>query len=103
MDIAVVNAAASLTLEGDIVADARLALGAVAPTPLALNEAAQALVGRRLDDATIESASAAAAAAAQPISDMRGSEAHRRHLAGVLTGRVIRAAAARARGEEAGS
>ncbi|MEZ4501568.1 MAG: xanthine dehydrogenase family protein subunit M [Dehalococcoidia bacterium] len=103
MDIAVVNAAASITLEGDVVADARLALGAVAPTPLRLTEAAQALVGRRLDDATIEAASAAAAAAARPISDMRGTEAYRRHLAGVLTGRVMRAAAARARGEEAGS
>ena len=100
MDIAVVNAAVALTLEGDIVSEARLALGAVAPTPLALTEAAQQLVGRRLEDATIEAASRAAAAAAQPITDMRGSEEQRRHLAGVLTGRVIRRAAARARGEE---
>ncbi len=100
MDIAVVNAAANLTLDGDVVQDARLALGAAAPTPLLLTEAAQALVGRRLDDATVEAAADAAKAAANPITDMRGSIEQRRHLAGVLTARVIRKAAARARGEE---
>ena len=100
MDIAVVNAAACLALEGDVVTEARLALGAVAPTPLALDDAARALVGRRLDDAAIEEAQRAAAAAARPISDMRGTEDQRRHLSNVLTGRVIRKAAARARGEE---
>ena len=100
MDIAVVNAAAVIVLDGDVVQDARLALGAAAPTPLLLTDAAQALVGRRLDDAAIEAASLAASAAAQPITDMRGSIQQRKHLAGVLTARVIRKAAARARGEE---
>ncbi|MCK9487213.1 MAG: xanthine dehydrogenase family protein subunit M [Dehalococcoidia bacterium] len=99
MDIAVVNAAAVITLDGDVVQDARLALGAAAPTPLLLTDAAQALVGRRLDDVSIEAASAAASAAAQPITDMRGSIQQRKHLAGVLTARVVRAAAARARNE----
>ncbi|MFN8638092.1 MAG: xanthine dehydrogenase family protein subunit M [Dehalococcoidia bacterium] len=101
MDIAVVNAAAYLALEGDTVTDARLALGAVAPTPLALTDVAAGLVGHPLDDAAIDRASAAASAAARPISDMRGSEDQRRRLAGVLMGRVLRTAAARARGEEA--
>lgn len=101
MDIAVVNAAAHVALEGGVVTDARLALGAVAPTPLELTDVAAALVGRPLDDAAIEAASSGAAAAARPIADMRGTEAQRRHLAGVLTARVIRRAAARARGEEA--
>src|SRR5690606_26209829 len=100
MDIAVVNAAASLVLDGDVVQDARLARGACAPRPLRLTEAAQALTGRRLDDSTIEAAANAAREAARPISDMRGSVEQRRHLAGVLTARVIRTAAARARGEE---
>jgi carbon-monoxide dehydrogenase medium subunit len=100
MDIAVVNAAAYVRLEGDTVADVRLALGAVAPTPLALTEVAARLVGRRLDDAAIAEAAAGASAAARPISDMRGTEGQRRRLAGVLTGRVLRKAAARARGEE---
>ncbi len=100
MDIAVVNAAAYVALDGDVVAEARLALGAVAPTPLALTDVAAALVGRPLDEAAIENAATAAAAAARPISDMRGTEAQRRRLTGVLVGRVLRKAAARARGEE---
>lgn len=101
MDIAVVNAGAAITLDGDVVTDATLSLGAAAPTPLLLEAAAQALIGRRLDDDTIAAAGAAAKEAAQPISDMRGSIKQRKHLASVLTGRVIRKAAARARGEEA--
>jgi carbon-monoxide dehydrogenase medium subunit len=101
MDIAVVNAAACLTLDGDVVTEARLAIGAVAPTPLSLDSVAAALVGRRLDDAAVDDAARGASEAARPISDMRGTEAQRRHLAGVLTARVIRRAAARARGEEA--
>jgi carbon-monoxide dehydrogenase medium subunit len=101
MDIAVVNAAAYVELSGDVVQDARLAIGAVAPTPLALIDAARALIGRRLDEDTIKAASQAASEAARPISDMRGTEQQRRRLAGVLMGRVLRRAAARARGEEA--
>lgn len=100
MDIAVVNAGAYLVMDGDVVQDARIALGAAAPTPLLLEGAAQALIGRRLEDASIEAASAEASAAAQPITDMRGTIQQRKHLAGVLTARVIRKAAARAQGEE---
>lgn len=100
MDIAVVNASAYLVLDGDVVTEARLALGAAAPTPLTLTAAQEALIGRRLDDTTIDAAAKAASDAAQPISDMRGSVKQRKHLAGILTARVIRKAAARARGEE---
>jgi len=100
MDIAVVNAAAYVAMNGDVVEDARLAIGAVAPTPLALDAAASELIGRRLDDEAIDAAARAASEAARPISDMRGTEQQRRRLAGVLIGRVLRRAAARARGEE---
>ncbi|MGE3960775.1 MAG: xanthine dehydrogenase family protein subunit M [Dehalococcoidia bacterium] len=100
MDIAVTNAGVYLALDGDTVAEARVALGAVAPTPLLVQAATDALVGRPLTDETIEAAAAAAREAARPISDMRGSEQQRKHLAGVLTARMIRKAAARARGEE---
>jgi len=100
MDIAVVNAGAALTFEGDTVLTARIAIGAVAPTPLLVETAAAALIGKVLDDSTISSAGAAAKEAAQPIADMRGSIKQRKHLAQVLTERVIRRAAARARGEE---
>ncbi|HJN92120.1 MAG TPA: xanthine dehydrogenase family protein subunit M [Dehalococcoidia bacterium] len=101
MDIAVVNAAASLQLDGDTVTQARIAIGAVAPTPLFVAAAGEALVGKPLSDETIVAAAAAARDAATPIDDMRGSIVQRKHLTGVLTERVIRGAANRARGVEA--
>lgn len=100
MDIAVANAGVYLALEGDTVTDARIAIGAVAPTPLLVQEAADALVGRPLTDETIEAAAQAAKAAARPITDMRGTEEQRKHLAAVLVRRMLNTAAARARGEQ---
>ncbi len=98
MDIAVVNAATQLRLDGDVVSWASIAIGAVAPTPLLVTEAAEALIGKPLTDDTIAAAGAACRAAARPIADMRGTIKQRRHLAGVLTERTIRGAAERARG-----
>ncbi|MPZ48460.1 MAG: xanthine dehydrogenase family protein subunit M [Dehalococcoidia bacterium] len=96
MDIAVANAASALRFEGDTVAAARVAIGAVAPTPLMLAAAAEALTGRPLTNETIAAAATAASAAAQPIDDMRGSVRQRRHLASVLVERTLREAARRA-------
>ena len=97
MDIAVVNAATQLRLDGDgNVIWARIAVGAVAPTPLFVTEAADALVGQPLSEDSIAAAAAASRAAASPIDDMRGSIRQRVHLAGVLTERTIRQAAERA-------
>ncbi|MEE9278123.1 MAG: xanthine dehydrogenase family protein subunit M [Dehalococcoidia bacterium] len=98
MDIAVVNAASQIRLDGDTVSWARIAIGATAPTPLLVREAAGALVGQPLNDETIAAAAAASKAAARPIDDMRGSIKQRKHLAAVLTQRSLRAAAERARG-----
>lgn len=99
MDIAVVNAAASITLstDGSKFAAARVAIGAVAPTTLLVPAAAAALAGQPVSAETIARAAAAAREAAKPITDMRGSADQRRHLAGVLTGRVINKAVERAR------
>ena len=96
MDIAVTNAATQLRIENGSVAWARVAIGAVAPTPLLVADAGAALVGQPLSEATIEAAAAASRAAANPIDDMRGSIRQRVHLAGVLTERTIRQAAERA-------
>ena len=96
MDIAVTNAAVSLRFDGERVSSARVAAGAVAPTPLLVEEAGAALVGAPLSDAAIEAAAAATRRAARPIDDMRGTIKQRRHLAGVLTARCIRVAAERA-------
>lgn len=96
MDIAVTNAATQLRVADGAVSWARVSIGAVAPTPLLVADAAAALVGGPLSDETIAAAAAAARAAANPIDDMRGSIRQRRHLAGVLTERTIRQAAERA-------
>ncbi len=100
MDIAVVNAAASVTLSADgaTFVSARVSIGAAAPTPLFVTSAADALAGQPVNEATIAKAADAARAAVTPITDMRGSAAQRKHLAGVLTTRVINTAIARARG-----
>ena len=99
MDIAVVGAGSSVVLSGDgsTITSARVALGAVAPTPIMVDTAA--LAGQPANDATINTAAEAATAAARPISDMRGTVAQRRHLAGVLTRRTLQQAISRARGE----
>ena len=101
MDIAVVGVGSSVTLGDDLatVTAARIALGAVAPTPLMAEEAAAALIGQPITDATIAAAMAAAQAIARPISDMRGTAEQRRHLVGVLTRRTLQGAIARAKGE----
>ena len=97
MDIAVANAATQVRLDGDgAVTWARVAVGAIAPTPLLVSDAAAAIVGRPLSEETIAAAAAASSAAANPITDMRGSIRQRVHLAGVLTERTIRQAAERA-------
>jgi carbon-monoxide dehydrogenase medium subunit len=98
MDIAVVGAAVSVTLDrnGSCTA-ARVALAAVAPTPIVVDDASRALVGTMLDARAIEQAAAAASAAARPISDTRGTMAYRRTVAGVLTRRAALIALARAK------
>jgi CO/xanthine dehydrogenase FAD-binding subunit len=101
MDIAVVGTGSAVVLSDDLstITDARVALGAVAPTPIVVPEAAAALIGNPISDDAMQAAAAAATAAARPISDMRGTVAQRKHLAGVLTKRTLQGAIARAKGE----
>lgn len=96
MDIAVVGVGVSLVLEQGVITQARVALGAVAPTPILAPEAFEALVGRSPSPAVIADAAAAAQRAACPITDMRGTAEQRRHLVGVLTRRAIQRALERA-------
>ncbi|MEX1237989.1 MAG: xanthine dehydrogenase family protein subunit M [Pseudomonadales bacterium] len=99
MDIAVAGVGVSVTLDknGKCTA-ARVAIGAVAPTPLLVPEAGDALIGTEIDDAALDAAAAAASAAAKPITDRRGTEEYRKHVVGVLTKRAAKIAAERARG-----
>ena len=102
MEIALVNVAAVVMLEddGSTIKEARVALGAVAPTPLLSPGAAQALAGRAADEAAIEAAAEAAAADAKPIDDHRGSAAYRRDMVRTLTKRALKQALAQAQGNE---
>ena len=88
--ISVVNIAVVLTFDDDVVADARISLGSVAPTVVRAPQAEAALRGRRLDDAAIAAAAEAAKLAARPIDDVRAPAAYRRHMVGVLTARALR-------------
>ncbi|MFN8561542.1 MAG: xanthine dehydrogenase family protein subunit M [Anaerolineae bacterium] len=99
MDIAVVGAGASVLLDADdtTIRSARVALGAVAPTPLLVAEAGAYLAGRTISYEAIQQAAQIASDAARPISDVRGTAAQRRHLAGVLTRRALQGAIDRAR------
>lgn len=99
MDIAVVGAAVNVRLEGDRVSEARVALGAVAPTVLLVPAAATAIVGRVPDDEALIAMARAATDAARPISDKRGTAEFRKDVVAVLVRRAARIAVARARGE----
>ncbi|RVA64193.1 xanthine dehydrogenase family protein subunit M [Mesorhizobium sp. M7A.F.Ca.CA.001.08.1.1] len=100
MDIAVVSAGVNLTLdEHGVVKSARVALGAVAATVLLVEEAAEVLVGSRLDEATLERLAKGCAGACRPIDDKRGTIEFRRKVAGVLAQRAATSAYARAGGK----
>lgn len=96
MDIAVVGCAVSLVRDGDRVVSARVALGAVAPTVLLVEECADAIIGTTLDEAALAALTKAAEAAAKPISDKRGTKEFRIEVAGVLARRAARIAYERA-------
>ena len=100
MDIAVVGCGICLTLDaGGTCTAARVALGAVAPTVLLVPAAADALIGHKLDDATLARLDAAAQAACKPIDDKRGTIVYRTKVAGVLARRVAAIAFDRALGK----
>jgi CO/xanthine dehydrogenase FAD-binding subunit len=99
MDIAVVGCGISVTLdEKGICTAARVALGAVSPTVILVQAAADTLIGHTLNADTLAKLDAAAQAAAKPISDKRGTIEYRTKVAGVLARRVAAIAFDRAQG-----
>jgi aerobic carbon-monoxide dehydrogenase medium subunit len=96
LDIAVVGVGSQVTLAGGVCRKARIALAAVAPTPVHATAAERALEGQTLTAQKIEEAATLAVEAARPISDQRGSAEFRRHLVRVLTRRTLTTALARA-------
>ena len=99
MDIAVVGAGVSLTLNAKgKCTDARVALGAVGPRAIVVDKAAAALIGTTVDKATLDKLAEICSAAAKPIDDKRGTKAFRIKVAGVLARRAAAIALKRAKG-----
>jgi aerobic carbon-monoxide dehydrogenase medium subunit len=98
MDIAVVGAGVSLTMDGKgVCIAARVGLGAVAARPLLVEDAGAALVGTTIDQPALDALAAAASAACKPIDDKRGTIEYRTKVAGVLARRAAVSALERAR------
>jgi len=93
--LAVVGVAAAVKMQGDVFADVRIALGAVAPVPLRVRAAEDALRGKPATEENFAVAGKLAAQAAKPITDIRGSAEYRLHLVDVLTRDSLRTAIAR--------
>jgi len=100
MDIAVVGVGVSVTLDAKgVVTDARVSLGAVAPTVLLVADAAKALIGTKMDKSALDALAAACSAACRPIDDKRGTREYRIKVAGVLARRAAQIARKRAGGK----
>ena len=100
MDIAVVGLGVSVTLDAKgVCTDARVSLGAVAPTVLLVPEAAKALIGTKIDKAALDALAKACSAACRPIDDKRGTREYRIKVAGVLARRAAQIARKRAGGK----
>jgi aerobic carbon-monoxide dehydrogenase medium subunit len=100
-DWAIAAASAALWLDGDTIADAGIGLSSVGLTTLELPRAEELLRGQRPGDELFEQCGAIAAEDCSPMADGRGPVEYKRHLAGVLTKRALRKAAARALRQEA--
>jgi CO/xanthine dehydrogenase FAD-binding subunit len=95
-DFALAAAAATLTVSGGTITQARIALTGVGPTPLRASEAEALLAGRALEGKLAARVIEAVRAATDPETDLHASSDYRRHLAGVLAGRAVAAAWRRA-------
>jgi len=98
-DLAVVGVAALVIMEGDILRDVKIALGAVAPTPILAKMAEEILKGKKVDDKLLEEASQAASHESSPIDDARSSADYRRKLIIVLTKKAVKQAVEKVQSE----
>ena len=93
-DFALAMAVVALRVEHGVIRAAKLALGGVASTPLAIPAVAEMLLGGAPSEALWAQAAAAAMAAVNPDGDIHGSAEYRRDLAGAMLKRALRQAAA---------
>ncbi len=99
-DWAIAAASAVVWMDGGTIADAGLALSAVGPTTVHVSRAEELLRGKAPSDELFEQAGEIASEDCAPLPDGRGPVDYKRHLAGVLTKRALRRAAARALHQE---
>jgi len=99
LDLATVGVAVITRLDGDIIRDVKIALGAVAPTPIRATKAEMIIREQKLDDALLDEAGLVASGEASPIDDVRSSADYRREIIRVLVGRAIRQAAEQIKAE----
>ncbi len=100
-DISMVNAAATLHIQAGKIMQARLVLGAVAPTPLRVMKAEEALIGQAVTEEVLQHIAGIVRSEVRPISDQRASADYRQRMSGVAAVRALRQAAGLAqRGEE---
>ena len=95
-DYATAAAAVVLTMAGGKVASCAIGLTNLHETPLLATDAANAVIGSSLDDATLKKAAAAAVAIMAPAADARGPVEYRKHVGGIMVTRALTRAAARA-------
>ena len=100
-DFAIAAASAAVWIDGGTITDAGIALAAAGPSTIEVTRAEAALRGQAPSEELFEQAAAIASEDAMPMADSRGPVDYKRHLAGVLTKRALRRAAARALHQEA--
>ena len=88
--LAVAAVAANITMEGDTITGAKVALGAVAPIPGIVQGVNEVLVGNTLSDELLGEVAELSMHAANPITDLRASAEYRRELVGILATRAIK-------------
>jgi carbon-monoxide dehydrogenase medium subunit len=94
-DWAVVSAGAAVWIRDGVIADARAGLAAVGPNTAGIPAISEALRGNPPSEELFRQAGELAAAASEPVTDMRGSAEYKRHLAAELTTRALRTAVQR--------
>ena len=98
--ISVVNLTAILDFDKDKITNASIALGSVAPTIIRAEKAEKYIMGKELDDDTIDAAAVLVSKAASPIDDIRGSADYRRYVIKVAARRALRTLAANQQGQQ---
>ena len=92
LDLALVGVGVLATMDGDMLSDIKIALGAVAPTPIRARKAEGILIGKKISDELLQKAGQAAADESSPIDDVRSSAEYRRKMVKVLVARAVKQA-----------